>query len=402
MADVSTGGLQSGINLVSDAVVFADPAGQIVFANSAASRLLGDAVLIGRPFEKLFERSTEFGRAQIAQAVADALGGVEQRVSAAVQRADGERRSVLVRIAPVPAEGVVASLATPQGDGIPDTAIVSDGFVAAVHDTTGEQQLGQLAQTQKLEAIGQLVSGVAHELNNPLASVMAYAQLMLGSPTLDADDRQAVDTMLHETRRAARIVANLLTFARRHQPSRSVTDVNQIVSDTIALRRYGISESRIGLTVDLDPGIPLTWADSFQIQQVLMNLLTNAEQALSDWANERRILVRSWHEQGMVSLSVSDTGPGIDATIYDQIFNPFFTTKGVGEGTGLGLSISDGIVREHGGRIRVDSVPGSGASFIVELPLVDPALSFLNAESIAGVSSAALHDVRHAISMPAS
>jgi len=235
----------------------------------------------------------------------------------------------------------------------------------------------QLSQAQKLEAIGQLVSGVAHELNNPLAAVMAYAQIVLSGTDLQGDDLQAMETIVHETKRAAKIVSSLLTFARQHQPERTITDVNQIVTDTIALRRYALTDQRILLTLDLDDTLPLTWADNFQIQQVLLNLISNAEHALREWGGGRSLTIATELRGETIALSVSDTGPGISAADVEQIFNPFFTTKGVGEGTGLGLAISDGIVREHGGRIRVESTPGAGASFIVELPHVDPAGAFI-------------------------
>jgi two-component system NtrC family sensor kinase len=242
-----------------------------------------------------------------------------------------------------------------------------------------EQLRRQLEQSQKLEALGQLVSGVAHELNNPLAAVMAYAQLLLNKPALYTEERQAVDTILHETKRAAKIVSNLLTFARQHQPERSAADLNQVVTDTISLRHYSLTVQGIELILDLDNALPPTWADSFQMQQVLLNLVANAEHALQAWDGPRRLTVATRFENERLLLRVTDSGCGIEEKTLEQIFNPFFTTKGVGMGTGLGLSVSDGIVREHGGRIRVESAPGQGASFIVELPYTDPTSSMFDA-----------------------
>ena len=145
--------------------------------------------------------------------------------------------------------------------------------------------------------------------------------------------------------------------------------------DTLELRRYALRVGQVEVELSLDTGVPLTWADPFQIQQVLLNLLGNAEQALEGWEGDRRITLRtSWAgaDDAPIVVSIGDTGPGISGEQVERIFNPFYTTKPVGQGTGLGLSISDGIVREHGGRIRVESRPGRGATFHVELPRVAP------------------------------
>ncbi|HVX42194.1 MAG TPA: ATP-binding protein, partial [Gemmatimonadaceae bacterium] len=205
-----------------------------------------------------------------------------------------------------------------------------------------------------------------------LASVMAFAQLLLAAPAGAAQDRRAIEAINLEAKRAAKIVSNLLTFARQHQPERTVTDLNRVIDDTLELRRYALRLAQIEIETRLDPLLPITWADPFQLQQVVLNLITNAEHALGSWDGERRIVLRTEHSGDQLLLEVRDTGPGISQENQQRIFNPFFTTKPVGEGTGLGLSISDGIVREHGGRIRVESRPGRGATFILELPHVAP------------------------------
>jgi two-component system NtrC family sensor kinase len=214
------------------------------------------------------------------------------------------------------------------------------------------------------------VSGVAHELNNPLAGVMAFSELLLASPAgHDAETRPSIETIHAEAVRAAKIVSHLLTFARQQPAERMDADLNAIVTDTLALRRYALRTAQIELDVVLDPALPRAWADRFQLQQVVLNLVGNAEQALADWTGARRIVVCTRHDAEWLVIAVSDTGPGIRPEHRDRIFNPFYTTKPVGQGTGLGLSISDGIVREHGGRIRVESQPGEGATFLVELPV---------------------------------
>ncbi|MDQ4080613.1 MAG: PAS domain S-box protein, partial [Gemmatimonadota bacterium] len=255
------------------------------------------------------------------------------------------------------------------------TPIVEDGRVTGclgiVRDMTEERTLAeQLLQREKLAAVGQLVSGVAHELNNPLAGIMAFSQLMLAMSGATPDQQDALVTIHKEAKRAAKIVSNLLIFARQRHPERTEADLNQVMQDTVELRRYALRTHQIEVDMDLDPDLPLTWADAFQLQQVILNLLTNAEQALKNHDGEKRITLRTRRQGELIVASVGDTGPGIPPDELDQIFNPFFTTKPVGEGTGLGLSISDAIIREHGGQMRVSSRAGAGAVFIVELPIV--------------------------------
>src|ERR671938_1226824 len=161
---------------------------------------------------------------------------------------------------------------------------VVTGVLAVVRDV-GEEKLlvEQLLQQEKLAAIGQLVSGVAHELNNPLAGVMAFSQLLLATAAPQGDQQHALQTIHQEAKRAAKIVSNLLTFARQHPPERRVTDLNQIFLDTLELRRYAIRVQQIELVTELDPALPPTWADSFQLQQVFLTLISNAEHALAGW-----------------------------------------------------------------------------------------------------------------------
>jgi PAS domain S-box-containing protein len=280
--------------------------------------------------------------------------------------ATGQPRRVELRYAGVSGNERKASLmASPITDRTGRTAVLG-----VVRDVTDELRLTeQLLRQEKLAAIGQLVSGVAHELNNPLAGVMAFSQLLLAGGGLGEEQRRSVETIHQESRRAAKIVSNLLTFARQHPPARVATDLNQVLLDTLELRRYALRLNEIEIETALDDALPLTWADSSQLQQVLLNLVGNAEQALVDWDGERRIRVATRRQGETIVLEVADSGPGIPEALLGQVFNPFFTTKPVGQGTGLGLSISDGIVREHGGRIRVESVQGHGAAFVVELPI---------------------------------
>jgi len=247
------------------------------------------------------------------------------------------------------------------------------GVLAILRDMTEERALFErAARRDKLAALGELVGGVAHEVNSPLTGILAHAQLLQADVAPDSDARRAADTIVTEARRAARIVGKLLTFARQNPTERIPTDVNQVIADTIELRRYPLRVQEVELHVRLADGVPTIAADPFQLQQVFINLLSNAEQSVvSHGRPPRRIEVSTGVRDGEIVVMVSDSGAGIAPEHLPHIFNPFYTTKPKGVGTGLGLSISFGIVREHGGYIQATSTPGEGASFTVHLPLRD-------------------------------
>jgi signal transduction histidine kinase/CheY-like chemotaxis protein len=229
----------------------------------------------------------------------------------------------------------------------------------------------QLLQAEKMAALGQTISGVAHELNNPLATILSWAERLTQKSTLEPAVRRGLDIILSESERSARIVRTLLTFARKRQTTRSMIDVNQIARETLALRAYEQRVTNITVIDALAAGLPPAYADGHQVQQVLLNLIINAEQAMLS-ANGRGVLVvRTFHdnEREAVVLEINDDGPGIPDEVQTKIFDPFFTTKEVGKGTGLGLTVAYAIIQEHGGRIRLESHPGKGASFFVELPV---------------------------------
>jgi two-component system NtrC family sensor kinase len=233
----------------------------------------------------------------------------------------------------------------------------------------------QLLQAEKLSAIGQLVAGVAHELNNPLTSVIGYAQLLedeLAAPgemRPVADLAQDLRRIAQESERAARIVRNLLAFARRQAAERTPQDVADLFSRVIALRSYELRLNGVELVTDFQPGLPPVVADGNQLQQALLNLVLNAEQAMRGRAVKRLHVGARYDEPGAaVELFIRDTGHGIDAASLSRVFDPFFTTRDVGEGTGLGLSICYGIVRDHGGQIAVESTVDTGTVFSLLLP----------------------------------
>jgi signal transduction histidine kinase len=229
----------------------------------------------------------------------------------------------------------------------------------------------QLLQAEKMAALGQTVSGVAHELNNPLATILSWAERLSQRTTLDEPVRRGLETILSESERAARIVRNLLTFARKRQTTRAMVDVNQVLRETLALRAYEQRVTNITVIDALAAGLPQVFADGHQVQQVLLNLIINAEQAMLSANGRGTLVVRTWHDadQESVILEINDDGPGIPDDLQPKIFDPFFTTKEVGKGTGLGLTVAYAIVQEHGGRIRLESRPNGGASFYIEMPV---------------------------------
>ena len=226
----------------------------------------------------------------------------------------------------------------------------------------------QILRARKLAALGSLNAGLAHELNNPLTGIMGYAQLLL-SRSLDAQPAEEARRIFEEAERAGRIVKNLLLFASGKKPERKPVDLNEIIERTLALRGYELKIQNIAVVLELDRELPLALADAHQLQQVVLNLLVNAEQAIQQCRGSGRITVRTRRvSAGRMALEVSDDGPGIPPEIASRIFDPFFTTKPVGVGTGLGLSIVYGIVQEHGGEVTVQTGPGRGTDFVIELP----------------------------------
>ncbi len=232
------------------------------------------------------------------------------------------------------------------------------------------QQLEQRAQfASRLASVGEMASGIAHEINNPLTGVIGYAQLLLQGDLPD-NVRKDLETINDGAQRVANVVQRLLAFARQTKPQRKYVDINDIVETTLDLRGYHLQTSNIEVVRQLAPDLPVTVADAGQIQQVFLNLIVNAETEMSLARGQGKLTVKTQRIGDIIRISFKDDGCGIASENLEKIFEPFFTTREVGQGTGLGLSVCYGIVSQHNGKIHAESKPGRGATFIVELPIV--------------------------------
>jgi two-component system NtrC family sensor kinase len=226
----------------------------------------------------------------------------------------------------------------------------------------------ELLLSSRLASIGELAAGVAHQINNPLTGVLGFSQRLLRKST-DQETNQDLKRIHTEAERAAKVVQNLLTFARRRQPQKQYSDINEILESALELRAYELTTSNIEVITDLAPKLPEVMLDFYQIQEVFLNIILNAEQAMTEANGGGKLTIKTEERRGYIRTTFTDNGPGIPAEHLEKIFDPFFTTKGEKGGTGLGLSVCHGIISEHGGRIYARSKPGEGATFFVELPL---------------------------------
>ncbi len=231
-------------------------------------------------------------------------------------------------------------------------------------------QLEQKAQfASRLASIGEMASGIAHEINNPLTGVIGYAQLLLQEDLPDSV-RKDLEIINDGAKRVANVIQRLLAFARQSKPQRTYVNINEVVATTLELRGYHLQTSNIEVTTELTPDLPLTVADAGQLQQVFLNLIVNAETEMKLARGSGKLTVKTQQVDDVLRISFKDDGQGIAEENLEKIFDPFFTTRQVGQGTGLGLSVCYGIVSQHGGRIYAESKPGKGAIFVVELPML--------------------------------
>jgi PAS domain S-box-containing protein len=226
----------------------------------------------------------------------------------------------------------------------------------------------QLLQSEKMAAVGQLISGVAHELNNPLTAILGYSQLLQSEELVNSRCSDYIEKLYKQAQRTHHIVQSLLSFARQHKPERKSVEVNQILEDTLILREYDMKLNSIRIHREFEPNLPLTAGDFHQLQQVFLNILNNAVDAVIEKGKNGEIWIRTVLAGNRLRVEITDNGPGVKDP--HRVFDPFYTTKPVGKGTGLGLSICYGIVKEHGGEIQVRNSPPRGATFSIVLPIL--------------------------------
>jgi nitrogen-specific signal transduction histidine kinase len=260
-----------------------------------------------------------------------------------------------------------------EAERAPDGTIVR--VQGAFQDITDRRRAETLLRrSERLASVGTLVGGVAHELNNPLHAIRSFAELMLLDPRAH-EDREALEIIRREADRAAKVVSDLRLLARETQEGdgeREAVDLNEIVGHMVKVRRYSLETGNVEMRLDLAENLPTVLADRADIEQVVLNLMVNAEQAMAEQKGERILIVRTRRTPQGAAVHVVDTGPGIPPQNLERIFDPFFTTKAPGVGTGLGLSLVHNIVTEHEGQIHVESEVGKGTAFRIELPRATP------------------------------
>ncbi|MGI8498174.1 MAG: ATP-binding protein [Gemmatimonadaceae bacterium] len=352
-----------------DAVLTVLEDGRIREANDAVKDIidLPASQVIGRPLEDFVARED---RDRLRYEFSDALEGMATRVEVRFPHGRGMR--------------LVALAARLVPDAQPRTVL----FVG--RDITGEREMrARLAETERLAAVGELVAGVAHEVNNPLSTISAFAQLLLKEEGFSDEQRESLGVIQAETVRASQVLRDLLTFARRSEGSRQAVQLNELVERSVRLRSYEMTKNGVRTELSLLPSLPNVIADGRQLQQVVLNVVSNAVQAMAPSAGGT-LQIRSHVDGGRVVLDVRDSGPGVPDSARAHIFEPFFTTKP--DGTGLGLSVSYGIVTAHGGDISIADTSTLGTTFRITLPISDqsteimaPIASLIGSSSLKGI-----------------
>ncbi|MGD0060174.1 MAG: ATP-binding protein [Verrucomicrobiia bacterium] len=340
----------------SDAIFVIDLAQyRILEANTSALRLTKHSVpdLVGRPFVELCPSL------QSVEATAAQLDGI--KLFNTVFRPFNEVPIVKGDGTTVNCEGYATLVQWRQ----------SLALQVNVMDVSERKKVGeQLRRAEKLSALGQLIAGVAHELNNPLSVVIGYSEILAERSGLDKETIDDIQRIHHESARASRIVRDLLTFARPSEPQKKVVNLNHLIASVLETQKVNLQAAGIQLEQRFASNLPATMADPNQIEQVLVNLIGNAIHVLNGRPNPRVLTIRTEEHGNHIQVILADNGPGISQDIIGQIFDPFFTTKPLGKGTGLGLTISNTIIQEHRGRILVENQPAGGAKFTVELPVI--------------------------------
>ena len=356
------------IDAAPDAIVTVDGSGRVIQANAAVARIFGHdpqairgqrllALLL--PGDRCPSQRAAIQR--LLNGEATQPGGLHLELE--THHADGE---------PLPVACYLTATATP-GQRL-YTAYFRDLGQQKRAERAMRRQREALYQSEKLTALGSLLAGVAHELNNPL-SVVVGRSAMLGEQVGDPAIRDSLARIHGAAERCTRIVRTFLSMARQQTPRQRPTDINGLIDNTLELLSYGLDSSGVTVERELDPTLPVIPADGDQLGQVFLNLLVNAQQALQESLEPRSLRIHSFHDrlEGTVQIMVADSGPGIPDRLHTRIFDPYFTTKPVGVGTGVGLSICLSIVTAHGGTLQVDRAAEGGAQFLITLPVAGPA-----------------------------
>lgn len=355
---------QGIVSTMSDLLILISPSGKILTANKAALSSLGykENELTGKSVEIIFPE--EESDKPLSK---DPM--LEQMLKT------GSMREIETTFVTKDARKLCISLSTYVMQDRDDAPL---GIVCIARDITELKKVEeekqrieqQLNLAGRLAAVGELAAGVAHELNNPLAAIQGFAQLLTSGDDLDETTRKDLETIYREAQRASRITQNLLSFARRHKPEKSFISINDAVTKSLDLHAYRMKVNNIEVSLELDPSLPKTMADFYQLQQVFMNIINNAVQAMAEIPRKGRLCIETKKVGQIIRITFADNGPGIPEENLKRIFDPFFTTKEVGKGTGLGLSICYGIIREHNGHLYAISKFGEGATFVVEIPII--------------------------------
>jgi two-component system NtrC family sensor kinase len=355
--------LALALEAIGDAVAFLDPKGHVQFINRAVAEMTGygAAEVQGKPIILVAPASPGSrarGREMLRQA---AQGGWRGEVQAV--RKDGEELTLNLSMAPVRDQ---------QGSVI--------GIIGVAQDITERKRMeARIQETSRLISLGELAAGAAHEINNPLTVVAGFSQLLMAED-LPQKVRDDLEKIHDAAQRAARIVQNLLSFARKGEPEKQYLDVTAVLDRALAMKEHDFRVSNIQVTCHWSRNLPRTMVDEPQLIQAMLNILANAQQAMAEAQEGGQLVLRASHLRdrratrlnGRIRISITDNGPGILPEHLPRIFDPFFTTKEVGKGTGLGLSIAYGIVQQHDGDLWAENLPGKGATFHLELPVLGP------------------------------
>lgn len=350
------------VETAKSAIIAVDEKGRIILFNPAAEGIFGykKEELLNREFSVLFpERYKDIYKTELKQGANQSYKPTESASELSGLHKNGEEFPIDI------------SLSSCRVDGRPI-------LTAIIFDITERKNLEeQVLQSAKLAAVGELISGVTHEVNNPLAVVIGYSEMLLSERDMNDESMEALRSIYNEAERAKKVIQNLLSFARKHSPEKEAIQVNDIIEKTLSLIDYELKKNKIDVKKYLDPELPETVGDPNQLQQVFLNLIINSQQAMGEIKSPRQLVVKTEVKQkpgstppdSVIEVAFSDNGPGIPENIMKKIFDPFYTTKPKGKGTGLGLSVSFGIIKEHGGEIYARLNDDRGVTFFIELPV---------------------------------